>query len=110
MIAKVSDIIKVMESVAPYYLAEEWDNVGLQVGQSDWPVKKVWIALDPTPDVIEAACSEGVYLIITHHPLIFQSIKSIDLGTPIGYVIDMAVRHRMVYFRLILTLTAQKMV
>ena len=98
MIAKISDIIKAMDSLAPCHLAEEWDNIGLQVGKSDWPVKKVLIALDPTPDVIEAACSKGIDLTITHHPLILQSLKSIDLGAPVGYVIDMALRHRVGIF------------
>ena len=69
MVVKISDIIKAMESLAPFHLAEEWDNVGLQVGQNDWPVKKVWIALDAAPDVVEAACSKDVDLIIAHHPL-----------------------------------------
>lgn len=98
MIAKISDIIKAMESFAPFHLAEEWDNVGLQVGQNDWPVKKVWIALDPAPDVVEAACSKDVDLIIAHHPLIFRPLKSIDFSTPVGYVINMAVRHRIAIF------------
>ncbi len=98
MAAKISDIIKAMESFAPRHLAEEWDNVGLQVGQNDWPVKKVWIALDPAPDVVEAACSKDVDLIIAHHPLIFRPLKSIDFSTPVGYVINMAVRHRTAIF------------
>lgn len=98
MIAKIFDIIKAMENFAPFHLAEEWDNVGLQVGQNDWPVKKMWIALDPAPDVVEAACNNDIDLIVTHHPLIFQPLKSIDFSTPVGRVINMAVQHRIGIF------------
>ena len=47
----VSDIIKVLDSVAPPALAEAWDNVGLQVGDPERTVKNIWIALDPTYQV-----------------------------------------------------------
>ena len=42
MVATVADIIGVLETIAPQGLAEEWDNVGLQVGDSRWPVRAVW--------------------------------------------------------------------
>lgn len=90
MQAKVSDIINLIEKIAPPGLAEEWDNPGLQVGSSDWPVKKVWIALDPTPDVVDAACKGKVDLLVTHHPLIFNPVKSIDFASTEGYVIHKA--------------------
>ncbi|MCK4468924.1 MAG: Nif3-like dinuclear metal center hexameric protein, partial [Desulfobacterales bacterium] len=55
MPAIIADIIKIMEDIAPSYLAAEWDNVGLQVGQKDWPVRNIRIALDPLPNVVTAA-------------------------------------------------------
>ena len=90
MATTVADIIKIMETVAPGRLAEEWDNVGLQIGQKDWPVRHIWIALDPLYDVVEAACQHDVDLLITHHPLIFQPLKSIDFSTPVGEIIRAA--------------------
>ena len=36
MVATIANIINAMETIAPIWLAEEWDNVGLQVGQKDW--------------------------------------------------------------------------
>lgn len=98
MPATISDIINSMESIAPSSLAEEWDNVGLQVGQKDWPVRTIQVALDPLPDVVATACSDGVDLLITHHPLIFHSLKSVDFSTPVGSIINMAIRHRMAIF------------
>lgn len=94
----VDDIIALFEKIAPVSLAEEWDNVGLQVGQGDWPVQKIWIALDPTPDVVENACGHNVNLLITHHPLIFKPLKSIDFKTTRGAIIKMAALHQLAVF------------
>lgn len=94
----ISDIIKMMEMIAPAYLAEKWDNVGLQVGQREWPVKTVLIALDPLHDVVAAACNNGYDLLITHHPLFFEPLKSIDLSTRTGSIINMALAHKLSIF------------
>jgi len=98
MSIRVVDIIRIMETIAPVSLAEEWDNVGLQVGQKDWPVRTVWIALDPLPDVVAAACKKDVDLLITHHPLLFQPLRSIDFSSPVGSIINLAARHRIAIF------------
>jgi len=98
MTASVSDIMERMEALAPFRLAEEWDNAGLQVGQGDWPVQKIWIALDPLPDVVAAACSADADLLITHHPLILKPLRSIDFSTPAGSIIRMAHEHRLAIF------------
>lgn len=95
MLPTVSDIIHVMETFAPLDIAEEWDNTGLQVGQMDWPVRVVEVALDPSLDVVMHACEKDVDLLITHHPLILKPLKSIDLSTPAGFIIHMALQNRM---------------
>jgi len=83
----VADIIEIAERLAPPELAEAWDNVGLQVGNPNWPVKRVWVALDPLPQVVSDACEAGVDLLITHHPLIFKPLKSIDCTSHIGSIV-----------------------
>ncbi|MCP4690634.1 MAG: Nif3-like dinuclear metal center hexameric protein [Desulfobacterales bacterium] len=91
----IGDIIEVMETLAPGSLAEKWDNVGLQVGRRDWPVKTLWVALDPTPGVAAAACDANVDLLITHHPLLFRPLRSIDFSTPTGDIIRRAARRQL---------------
>jgi len=98
MVTTVADIIKIMETVAPLRLAEEWDNAGLQVGQKDWPVRNIRVALDPLYDVVDAACRNDVDLLITHHPLIFEPLSSIDFNTAVGALIQMATRHQLAIF------------
>lgn len=78
---KVNNIIEEMESIAPTYLKEDFDNVGLMVGDRDKEVKKVLLALDCTLKVIEEAKNENIDLIITHHPLIFRKPSSITTDT-----------------------------
>jgi dinuclear metal center YbgI/SA1388 family protein len=91
----VSDIISAMEAIAPSYLAEAWDNVGLQVGCRSWPVEKVWVALDPSPAVIHKACEQKIDLLLTHHPLFFKPIKNIDVGTSLGKCLADCIREKL---------------
>jgi len=90
--------MKVLESVAPPALAEAWDNVGLQVGDPGRTVKNIWIALDPTYPVVKAACGQNIDLLITHHPLLFKPLQSLNFRTPMGSIIDLAVRHHLAIF------------
>ncbi|MFO7708926.1 MAG: Nif3-like dinuclear metal center hexameric protein [Desulfobacterales bacterium] len=93
MAAALKVIVRILEAVAPAALAEPWDNVGLQVGDPEAAVSRIWVALDAGPDVIRAGGDAGVDLIITHHPLVFKALKRIDLNTPTGAAIGHAVRH-----------------
>ena len=95
---RVTDMVKVMEKVAPPFLAEPWDNCGLQVGDLQWPVSKVWVALDPLLSVLSAAAEQKVDLLITHHPLIFKPLRSIDLDTQTGKIVATALKaHTAIY-------------
>ncbi|MFC1858970.1 Nif3-like dinuclear metal center hexameric protein [Thermodesulfobacteriota bacterium] len=98
MPARVADVVQILETFAPSELAEAWDNVGLQVGDINGPVTKVWVALDPALPVVKAASQKKVNLLITHHPLIFDPLKSLDFNTPIGTVIHLAIQHRIAIY------------
>lgn len=75
---KLSKIIKNFELFYPKHLAEEWDNVGLQIGDANKEVKKILTVLEITEDVIDEAIEKEVDLIICHHPLIFKPIKNLS--------------------------------
>lgn len=95
---RVSEMAGLMEKIAPAFLAESWDNCGLQVGSFQWPVRKVWVALDPLFSVIDAAAGQDVDLVITHHPLIFKPLRTIDLDRPEGKIIATALNSRTAIF------------
>ena len=94
----LSDIIQILDNLAPPSLAEEWDNCGLQLGDPSWSVAKIWVALDPTLRVVEAACDQKVDLLITHHPLIFKPLKALEFHTPLGAVLNLATRSNLAIF------------
>lgn len=72
---KINDIIEYTKALAPYETAEDWDNVGLLVGDGDREVSRVLIALDITPAVVEEARAIGAQLIVSHHPVIFDPLR-----------------------------------
>jgi dinuclear metal center YbgI/SA1388 family protein len=86
-------VFKIMDQWAPKNLAYEWDNVGLQIGSYNKPVKKVMITLDVLESVVDEAIENQVDLIIAHHPLLFKSIKQINTDTPAGRVMEKLIKH-----------------
>ena len=70
--ATVADILQYIETIAPPYMAEDWDNVGLLCGRKDREVARILVALDPFRNVIDEAIGWKADLIVTHHPLIFR--------------------------------------
>lgn len=89
----VNDIIKTIETLAPKHYAESWDNVGLMVGTVGGIVNKVITTLDITPEVIDFAIHEKAQLIISHHPFIFKGLKSINLDSAQGSMIERLIKH-----------------
>lgn len=74
----VKDILNYVQEIAPVYMKESWDKVGLNCGRLDRPVSKILIALDPFEAVCREAKEIGAELVVTHHALIWQP----------GYVTD----------------------
>ena len=89
----VADILKFIESIAPPYMAESWDNVGMLCGSKSTPVTRILVALDPFEGVCREAADFGAELIVTHHPLIFQPAKAVTDETSIGRSIMFLCRH-----------------
>lgn len=79
--AKVKDFYDYLNSIAPFETQEDWDNSGMLVGDIEAEVKKVAVALDITPEEIKKAKTIGANLIISHHPVIFNHIKSVTKGS-----------------------------
>ncbi len=75
---KTDYIISKIEKYASLELAEPWDNSGWQINLCHDYTNKVLVALSLTKDVLEQAVTNDCDLIITHHPLIFNSIKKIE--------------------------------
>jgi len=94
----IKNIIQVIEKIAPLTYAEEWDNVGLLIGDEDTTVKSVLIALELTEAVMQEAIDGNFNLIITHHPLIFSGIKKINSQDPTGRIIQQAIANHIAVY------------
>ncbi len=75
------EIIDVIEGTYPKEAALAWDNVGLLVGRTEKEVKRIYVALDATDEIIEAAIRGNADMLVTHHPLIFSRVEN-DYNNP----------------------------
>ena len=89
----VNDILQYMETLAPRAMKMDWDNVGLLCGNRNASVSKILLALDPFEHVCREAAVWGAELIVTHHPIIFQPLKSVTEDTSVGRGIRTLIRH-----------------
>ncbi len=94
MATRIKDIICGLNGHAPFSLAEAWDNVGLLLGDPERQVDSLLIGLDPTCSLIDEAISLAADTIVTHHPLIFKPLPTINTAEPVGRFIEKAVLHR----------------
>ncbi len=79
---KVRDISTLMEQMAPAWLAEPWDNVGLLAGKPGGSVKKIWVALESSPQLLSKAKANQVQMLLLHHPPIFKPLKNLITEQP----------------------------
>lgn len=73
---KLKEIYSLLDNYFPFSEAEPWDNSGILVEGKD-NINKVLVSLDATKDVILEAKEKGCDLIICHHPVIFDPLKSL---------------------------------
>lgn len=89
---KLDAICQTLADIAPLRLAEDWDNVGLLVGDRGANVERVMTCLTVTPDVVDEAVDQNAGLIVAHHPLPFQPLKKITSDTTAGAMVLKAMR------------------
>ena len=84
----VGDVLEYLSELAPLDTAESYDNVGLLVGGADEDVSGVCCCVDITHAVIREALEKSANLIISHHPVIFEGLKSIPAWSPVAELIQ----------------------
>lgn len=90
---KTKDIIKILEEKFPVSYAEEWDNVGLLIGDMNKEIKKIQFSIDATSEAVENAILNKVDMIITHHPVIFRAVKSLREQDQLGQKIRKLIKN-----------------
>ena len=89
----VRQICQWLQELAPLTLAEDWDNVGLLLGDEATEVTRTLTCLTLTPDVADEAIQIGARLVITHHPLLFKPVKKLNGSTGEGRMVLKLLRH-----------------
>jgi len=89
---KIGKIYKILDEISPFASQEEWDNSGLLVGSFEASAERVYLSLDVDDDLLDEAQPNS--LIITHHPLIFKELKSLNFDTyPSGLIAKMMAKN-----------------
>jgi len=90
---KGQNIIQIFERFAPKYLALPDDKIGLQVGTLNKDIKRVMLTLDVLENVINEAIEKNVDLIISHHAVIYKSLKNLRTDLPRGQLYQKLLKH-----------------
>ena len=95
---KTEKLISAFDSIAPVYLANDWDNVGLLVGAPDWPANKILLTIDLTEAVLQEAISMKANAIVSYHPPIFDPLTSVTTRTFKERVVLDAITHKIAIY------------
>ena len=90
---KSSEIMNYLSEIYPLFLKASYDNVGLMVGSKNKEVKKIYLCLDLTREEMDEALKIDADMIITHHPLLFHPLYSIDLDNDPGSIVRDLIIH-----------------
>ena len=95
---RLNELIYSIESVAPRSAQQEWDNSGMQVGDTERDIKSVLLTTDITEAVVNEAIKTNCDLIVSHHPLLFHGLKQVCGQTPQARVVELAIKHNIAIY------------
>ncbi|NJP32979.1 Nif3-like dinuclear metal center hexameric protein [Micromonospora sp. HSS6-12] len=88
----VADVVAELERRYPPAWAEEWDRVGLVLGEPCAPVRRVLCVVDVVPETVAEAVEAGVDMIVAHHPLLLRGVSSVAPTTYKGRIIHRLIK------------------
>ncbi|RXJ46129.1 Nif3-like dinuclear metal center hexameric protein [Gelidibacter gilvus] len=94
----IQDVITHLEELAPLAYAEDFDNVGLLVGDKNAPLTGVLITLDTLESVVDEAITNNCNLIVSFHPIIFKGLKKLNGANYVERVVLKAIKHDIAIF------------
>src|ERR1700754_897268 len=87
-----------LDGRCPPAWAEEWDRVGLVVGDPDASVHRILCVVDCVPETVAEAVSAGADLIVAHHPLLMRGVSSVASTTYKGRIVRDLVKNDIALF------------
>ncbi|RLK12104.1 dinuclear metal center YbgI/SA1388 family protein [Micromonospora sp. M71_S20] len=88
----VADVVAELERRYPPAWAEDWDRVGLVLGEPCAPVRRVLCVVDVVPETVAEALDAGVDMIVAHHPLLLRGVSSVAPTTYKGRIVHRLIR------------------
>lgn len=85
-------VVGTLEAVYPLAWAEDWDRVGLVLGERSAEVRRVLLAVDPTVSVAREAVERDAQLLVTHHPLLLRGASFLPADDGKGAVVTELIR------------------
>ncbi len=95
---RIQDVINHLQELAPLAYAEDFDNVGLLVGDKNEKLTGVLVTLDTLEAVVDEAIEQNCNLIVSFHPIIFKGLKKITGKTYVERVVLKAIKHNIAIF------------
>ncbi len=86
---KVEAVAQIIDEMFPPGLAQDWDNVGLLIGDSQKNVGNILLTIDITHAVLTEAKKLKTDLIVSYHPVIWDALRKITAGGQTGIVYDL---------------------
>lgn len=94
----IKDIISSLEELAPLNYAEDFDNVGLLTGSSEWEATGVLVTLDTLEEVVDEAIENNCNLIVSFHPIIFSGLKRLNGSNYVERAVLKAIKNDIAIF------------
>ena len=94
----VAEVGKLLEAFAPLHYAEDFDNVGLLVGNQNMEVQGILVTLDTLENVVDEAIEKGCNLIISFHPIVFGGLKKLTGSTYVERVVMKAISNNIAIY------------
>ena len=105
----VNEIAKVLEELAPLAHAEDFDNVGLLVGDPNMKVQGLLVTLDTLENVVDEAIEKKCNLIVSFHPIIFKGLKKLTGSNYVERVVIKAIANNNAIYSMHTALDNSKM-
>jgi len=94
----IREITNAIEEIAPLQYAEDFDNVGLLIGNYETAISGVLVTLDTLENVLDEAIENNCNLIVSFHPIIFSGLKKLNGNSYVERVVLKAIQNNIAIY------------
>ncbi|WP_428742189.1 Nif3-like dinuclear metal center hexameric protein [Tenacibaculum sp.] len=95
---QIKDVTNYIEQLAPLSYAEDFDNVGLLIGNYTTEVTGIIVTLDTLEETVDEAITNNCNLIVSFHPIVFSGLKKINGNNYVERVVLKAIQHNIAIY------------